>query len=167
MMIPIPLLAGEPPFTVKGVALGASEAQVKASLPDAMCFAVPTLGTRACSLRKTTYGQAAARVIFSIRDDVVTSISTTISPDDFEVVARALRDSIGIDPQFSTENVVSRAGVTLTNIKITWTRDGQIMRAEKYSGRIDQSVFRLHFVRSREELDAEIQADSARRAKDL
>jgi len=133
-------LAAEGGFDLKGVTLGASEADVTGRFPSLKCRDRSVAEVeRMCAVAKDTYGGAEANLFFRLFDGKVSSMSVRYHSRDFASVLEAMKERFGLPSSEKTETLSDRKGAQYQNEVFTWKRGGEIALAEHYSGSLDRA----------------------------
>jgi hypothetical protein len=91
-------LAAHAAFDFNGVALGASEAQVKRGFPSAHCKKLEwesRAADRRCDDSRTTFGGVEARVTFYLRRDKVEAFDVRFDPQKLDPAIKYFKDKYG------------------------------------------------------------------------
>ncbi len=132
-------------FTFKGIELGSGIAAV-ANNPKYDCRAAsaPAADT-ICGLRprekETIAGAPVRSLFFFYYDGKLTSLSIHLEEKHFATVTEALRGKYGAAP-VRVENLRNLKGVSFENRIYTWKSPTETLTAQRYAGRVDQSVIR-------------------------
>ena len=128
-------------FDIKGVPLGATEADVVARFPSIQCRDDPTaFSERTCTVLKETYGGAESSLHFSLIGGKVFNMRARFDSKDFAGVVGALKERFGPTTSDTSEPVTNRAGAKFENRTLTWNRGDALAIARRYAGSIDGSV---------------------------
>jgi len=132
-------------FAFKGVELGSPIANV-ASNPRYECrtASAPAADT-ICGLRprekETIAGAPVRSLFFFYYDGRLTSLTIHLEEKHFAQVVDALRGKYGDTPA-KTEAIRNLKGVAFENRTYTWKTPSETLLAQRYAGRVDQSVIR-------------------------
>lgn len=129
----------------KGLVLGAPLERV-ASDPRHECRAVATpLGDVICGLRsgesETIAGAPIQSLHYFFDAGRLTGIHLTVAERDYARITQALAGKYGSGAS-RTEPIKSQGGASHENRVLTWSREGDSLKAERYSGRLDRSLIR-------------------------
>lgn len=127
----------------KGLALGAPLERI-ASDPRHDCRAVATpLGDVICGLRgresETIAGAPIQSLHYFFDAGRLTGIHLTVAEKDYARITQTLAGKYG-PGGLRTEPIKSQGGASHENRILTWKREGDSLRAERYSGRLDRSL---------------------------
>jgi hypothetical protein len=141
----LPLASHAEPLGFKGVDLGSPLARI-ASDPRHDCRAVNTpIGDTICSLRRreaeTIAGAPIASLFYFYDAGSLTGIQITIAEKDFQRVVDALGAKYGAS-RHGSEKVKNRHGTEFENRTYLWQTTEGSLQAQRYSGRLDQSIIR-------------------------
>jgi hypothetical protein len=143
----LPAMAAPPAeqFAFKGIELGSGIGAV-ASNPKYECrtASAPAADT-ICGLRprekETMAGAPVRSLFFFYYDGKLTSLSIHLEEKHFATVTGALRGKYGEAPP-RVETIRNLKGVSFENRLYTWKTPTQTLTAQRYAGRVDQSVIR-------------------------
>lgn len=145
------LLAAGPAgaFDANGVALGASEAQVKKAFPEARCKAMEwktDAADRRCDGAPVLFGGADARISFFLNKDAVQAFDVRFDARDLERVAGYLRSHYGA-PGAERREVIERGDRRRELYKMHWKKgaDRAVLTSQIGRRRVDLNVWRGDF----------------------
>lgn len=145
------LLAAGPAgaFDANGVALGASEAQVRKSFPEARCKAMEwktDAADRRCDDAPVRFGGADARISFFLKKDAVQAFDVRFDAGDLERVAGYLRSRYGA-PDAERREVIERGDRRRELYKMRWKKgaDRAVLTSQIGRRRVDLNVWRGDF----------------------
>jgi len=123
LLAPLRVLA----FDVGGVALGASEAEIRSSFPSAYCKPLEwksRAAERRCDDAQISFAGSPARVTFFLREDAVQGFNVRFAAKERPRVAAALKSRWG-PPAAETRDVIPRKGSSEDEVyKMTWDKAG-------------------------------------------
>jgi hypothetical protein len=137
-------------YDANGVALGASELDVKESFPSAHCQPLEwksAAADRRCDDARIAFAGVRARITFYLKGDAVQAFDVRFSPDDRERVVRFLRSRYG-EPMSERIETFSREGKPERRIyKVRWEsgRDKALLSAQLDRRRAQLEVSRGNF----------------------
>jgi len=134
------------PLGFKGNTLGASSASITQD-PRFDCRVVRTpTADQVCSLRpkeQETIAGAQVDSLYYFYDRArLTGITLTLPESQFQAVAQALEAKYGT-PQIHSEQIKNLKGHTFENRTLTWRQGDTRLQAQRYAGRLDQSLIRF------------------------
>lgn len=141
-----PLAGAADPLGFKGQAIGASSLAI-AQDPRFDCREVhaPT-ADQICTLRpkeqETIAGVRVSSLYYFYDRARLTGISLSLPESHFADVVRALEEKYG-PPQAKTEKIRNLKGSDFENRTLTWRQGDVRLEAQRYVGRLDQSMIRL------------------------
>lgn len=140
----LPAVAGG--FAFKGIELGSGIAAL-ASQPKYVCRSVHAPGADTiCALRpgekETIAGAPLRSLFFFYYDGRLTGISMHVEESRFAGIVEALRGRYG-EAALTRETLRNLKGVAFENHIHTWKTATQTLLAQRYSGRLDQSLIRF------------------------
>jgi len=140
-----PAWAAEP-LGFKGHTIGASNVAITQD-PRFDCRAVRTpTADQVCSLRpreqETIAGVAVTSLYYHYDRARLTGITLTLPESHFQTVTQALQAKYG-PPQVQAEKVKNLKGEVYENRTLTWRQENARLEAQRYAGRLDQSLIRL------------------------
>lgn len=145
------LLAASPAwdFDANGVALGATEGQVKAAFPAARCKAMEwktDAADRRCDDAPIRFGEADARISFFLRKDAVQAFDVRFDARDLERVAAYLRSRYGA-PDTEGREMIERRDKRRELFKMRWRKgaDQAVLTSQIGRRRVDLNVWRGDF----------------------
>ena len=164
----LPARGAEGGFDLKGVPLGATEADLVARFPGIQCRErTAATAERICSVPKESYGSAEAGLLFAVIGGKVSNMSARFNSKDFAEVVAAMRERFGPPTSEETETVTNRAGAQFENKTFTWKRGGEIATARRYAGTLDRASVTFLSEASIEEFKRRAREQQRERAKDL
>ena len=114
-------------FDVNGVALGASEADVRETFPSAYCKPLEwpsRAADRRCDDAVITFAATEARITFFLRHDVVQGYDLRFAASEQPRVMGVLKSRWG-PPAAEVKDLIQRKGKPDREVyKVTWTKDG-------------------------------------------
>jgi hypothetical protein len=168
LLCALPARGAEGSFDLKGVPLGATEADLVARFPGIQCReSAAATAERICSVLKDSYGGAEASLLFALIGGKVSNMSARFSSKDFAEVAAAMRERFGPPTSEVTDTVTNRAGAQFENETFTWKRGGEIATARRYSGTLDRASVTFISEASIEEFKRRSRGQQRKRAEDL
>ena len=145
------LLAAAPAwgFDANGVALGASEAEVRQRFPTARCKPMEwktDAAERRCDDAPVRFGGAEARITFFLKRDSVQAFDVRLEEKDLRGVVEHLRQHYG-RPDAEGNETFQRRGDARSVYKMRWVkgRDRALLSAMAGRRRVDLSVWRGNF----------------------
>jgi hypothetical protein len=145
------LLAAAPggTFDAGGVALGASEAEVRKAFPDASCKAMDwrtDAADRRCDKAPVQFGGAEARISFFLKKDAVQAFDVRFEEKDLRGVVDYLRKRYG-KPEAEGRESFQRRGDAREIYRVRWERgeDRAVLSAMAGRRRVDLNVWRGKF----------------------
>lgn len=134
------------PLGFKGNAIGASNAAIALD-PRFDCRVVRTpTADQVCTLRpkeQETIAGARVNSLYYFYDRArLTGIVISLPERDFQAVAQALEAKYGA-PQVRAEQIKNLKGNAFENRILTWRQGEARLEAQRYAGRLDQSLIRL------------------------
>jgi len=134
------------PLGFKGNALGASNASITQD-PRFDCRVVRTpTADQVCTLRpkeqETIAGVHVDSLYYFYDRARLTGITLTLPESQFQVVAQALETKYGT-PQIQVQKIKNLSGDTFENRTLTWRQGDARLLAQRYAGRLDQSLIRF------------------------
>jgi len=161
-------LAAEGGFDLKGITLGASEADVTERFPSVKCRdRVPATVERMCAVAKETYGEVGANLFFALNGGKVQTMSARFSSRDFASVIETMKERFGPPSSEETETVSNRMGAQFRNEIFTWKRGAEGVRAARYSGSLDRASIMFFSEASIEESARRSRPEKPERAPSL
>lgn len=159
-----------PPFDLKGVHIGDSEADLKRAFPAATCSPpsrpVPVIDLT-CSDSKNTLADVPARYFFALFEGRVTYASASFNGANFAEVSRAAETKYG-QPDRTETKMLKLKGEEFPNTTRTWERGDERVYLERiYLGRLGESQLVLSRIKPTASADEKLKQDGARRAKDM
>ncbi len=168
LFVSVTALAADGGFDLKGVALGASEAEVTGRFPTVTCRDRNAATVeRMCVVLKDTYGGAEASLFFALIDGKVSNMSARFNPRDFANVAAAMKERFGSPFSEETETLSNRMGAQFQNQVLTWKRSGELVMAKRYSGSLNRASVTFLSEASIEDFKRRSGQEKRERAKDL
>ena len=168
LLCALPARAAEAGFDIKGVPLGATEADLIGRFPGIQCRDSPGItAERMCSVLKDSYGGAEASLLFALIGGKVSNMSARFKSKDFAEVIGAMRERLGPPTSEKAETVTNRAGAKFENITFTWERGGEVATARRYAGALDRASVVFLSEASVEEFKRRAREQQRERAKDL
>lgn len=136
-------------FDANGVALGATEAEVKQAFPEAHCKAMEwktDAADRRCDDAPVRFGGADARISFFLRQDAVQAFDVRFDARDLERVAGHLRSHYGA-PDTEGPEVIERRDRRRELYKMRWKKgaDQAVLTSQIGRRRVDLNVWRGDF----------------------
>lgn len=136
-------------FDANGVALGASEAEVKKAFPEARCKAMEwktDAADRRCDQAAVQFGGADARISFFLKKDAVQAFDVRFDARDLERVAGYLRSRYGV-PDAQGHEVIERRDRRRELFKMRWKKgaDRAVLTSQGGRRRVDLNVWRGDF----------------------
>lgn len=136
-------------FDANGVALGASEAEVKKAFPQARCQAMDwktDAADRRCDEAPIEFGGAGARITFFLKNDAVQAFDVRFDDKDLRAVVEHLRQHYGA-PGAEGEEVFRRRGEARAVYKVRWERgrDRAVLSSISGRRRVELNVWRGDF----------------------
>lgn len=137
-------------FDANGVALGATEREVKDAFPSAHCQPLEwksAAADRRCDDARVSFAGVRARVTFYLKEDAVQAFDLRFSPDDRERVVRFLKARYG-DPKSERVDVFRREGKPERRVyKVRWEsgQDKALLSAQLDRRRAGLEVWRGDF----------------------
>jgi hypothetical protein len=137
-------------YDANGVALGASELEVKEVFPSAHCQALEwksTAADRRCDDARIAFAGVRARITFYLKNDSVQAFDVRFSPDDRETVARFLKSRYG-KPMAERTETFGGEGKPQRNIyKVRWEsgHDKALLSVQLERHRAQLEVWRGNF----------------------
>ena len=134
------------PLGFKGNAIGTSNAAI-AQDPRFDCRVVRTpTADQVCTLRpkeqETIAGARVSSLYYFYDRARLTGIVISLPENDFQAVTQALEAKYGV-PQVRAEQIKNLKGDTFENRTLTWRQGEARLEAQRYAGRLDQSLIRL------------------------
>lgn len=153
-------------YEIRGVGIGATQADVMAAHPDAMCREVnETIADSICSYR-SRYGGASALLIFRFLGDRVSGISAVFDSSEFEGVRQAMETRYG-KGEASHSIVRNAMGATFDNHVYEWRSGDHILKIEQRSPNLTTSTASLNSDAARMEVGRRVQQQRLRDASEL
>ena len=113
-------------FDVKGIALGASEADIRETFPSAYCKPLEwpsRAADRRCDDAEIAFAGTDARITFFLRDDVMQGYDLRFAASERPRVAGVLKSQWGA-PAAEAKELIQRKGKPDREVyKITWAKD--------------------------------------------
>lgn len=160
--------AADSGFDLKGIALGASEADVTARFPTVTCRDRGTAtAERLCTVLKDSYSGAEAGLFFSLIGGKVSNMSARFNSRDFANVVAAMKERFGPPSSEEIETVSNRMGVQFQNQMLTWIRSGEIVVARRFAGSLDRASVTFISKAFIQEFERRHGNERRERAKDL
>lgn len=136
-------------FDANGVALGASEAEVRKAFPEANCKAMDwktDAADRRCDKAPVQFGGAEARISFYLRKDAVQAFDVRFEEKDLRGVVDYLRKRYG-KPQAEGRETFQRRGDAREIYRVRWQEgeDRAVLSAMAGRRRVDLNVWRGKF----------------------
>lgn len=136
----------EEPLGFKGMTLGAANLAVTQD-PRFDCRVVRTpTADQVCTLRpkeQETIAGARVNSLYYFYDRArLTGIVINLPESAFQAVAQALTAKYG-EPKVSLDTVKTLSGRHFENRKLVWSQGPARLEAQRYAGRLDQSLIRL------------------------
>lgn len=167
------------PFEIKGVKLGATEAEVLEKNPDikrcenaAKAGARSALADRECSIWRNlhkddvaVFAGFPASISFKLINEQVGYVSVHLDSVHFNEVVAALKSKYGEPSSNKTEVVTNRMGAKFENNIVEWRQGASVIRAYKIASRINNSsvmLFTESYFKDVERRQAEIAAERAK-----
>ncbi|MEW6676353.1 MAG: hypothetical protein AB1421_00395 [Pseudomonadota bacterium] len=141
-----PLAGATEPLGFKGQAIGTSSLTITQD-PRFDCREVhaPT-ADQVCALRpkeqETIVGVRVSSLYYFYDRARLTGITLSLPETHFAAVARALEEKYG-PPQVKAEKIRNLKGSDFENRTLTWRQGDVRLEAQRYVGRLDQSMIRL------------------------
>lgn len=134
------------PLGFKGQAIGAANVAITQD-PRFDCRELPTPSAdQVCGLRpkeqETIAGVRVSSLYYFYDRARLTGITISLPEGGFQAVAQALEAKYG-PPQVRIETVKNLHGKAFENRILTWRQGDAQLRAQRYAGRLDQSLIRL------------------------
>ena len=136
-------------FDANGVALGASEAELRKQFPAAHCKPLEwksAAADRRCDDAKVLFGGAEAHVSFYLKRDAVQAFDLRFDAAQLERVLQYLRQRYGA-PGSETREVIERRGAKRELSKVRWERgvERAVLTSQHQRRRVDLNVWRGNF----------------------
>jgi len=136
-------------FDANGVALGASEAEVRDVFPAAHCKAMEwktDAADRRCDAAPAQFGGADARITFFLKRDAVQAFDVRFHEKDLRSVVERLRQHYG-RPDAEGRETFQRRGDAREVYKVRWEKgqDRAVLSSIAGRRRVDLNVWRGHF----------------------
>jgi hypothetical protein len=133
-------------YDANGVALGASEADVRKTFPSAHCRALEwksQAAERRCDDAKIAFGGAEARITLYLKADRVQAFDVRLDERDLERVTGFLKSRYG-KPLTETRDRIERRGGEVREItKIRWEKGAEraVLTSQLKAKRVDLNVW--------------------------
>ncbi len=136
-------------FDAKGVALGATETEVRKAFPTARCKSMEwktAAADRRCDDAPVRIGGADARITFFLRNDSVQAFDVRFEEKDLRGVVEHLRQRYG-KPDAEGHETFQRRGDARSIYKVRWEkgRDRAVLSSMAGRRRVDLNVWRGNF----------------------
>ena len=145
------LLAAAPAwgFDANGVALGASEAEVRKAFPAAKCKPMDwktDAAERRCDAPPFQFGGAEARITFFLKQDAVQAFDVRFEDKDLRAVLEHLRQHYG-RPDAEGHETFRRRGDARSIFKVRWEKgqDRAVLSSMAGRRRVDLNAWRGDF----------------------
>jgi hypothetical protein len=138
------------PYDANGVALGASEKEIKKAFPSAHCKALEwksRAAERRCDDGKVAFGGVETRITFYLKGDAVQAFDLRFSTDDLERVTKFLKSRYG-KPVTEGKETIERQGKNPREIfKARWEngQDRAVLTSQLEKKRSSLTVSRGDF----------------------
>ncbi len=166
LLLPCGVVAAQPPLEFKGVPIGATKAELLATLPgfkcngqfcfwflqlepDRVCKPLSDMSDRNRKCREqailtSRFGPGATKdYTVRIVEDRVASVAITIYETSFDITVAALTEKYGRPTVDETSTVQNRAGATFDNRRVAWKRPDGAIIAQQRSTSVDESVVHM------------------------
>lgn len=149
--------AAAEPYDASGVALGASERDIKVRFPSAHCKELEwssTAADRRCDDARISFGGVEARITFYLKKDAVQAFDLRFDTRDVKRVVAQLKESYG-DPLTETKDRIEREGDGVRVVyRVLWEhgRDRALLvapmekrrsRLTASRGNFDEEIYRI------------------------
>ena len=138
-------------YDANGVALGASEAQVRKAFPSAHCRELEwksQAAERRCDDAKIVFGGAPARITLYLKADRVQAFDVRFDERDLERVTGFLKSRYGTPLTETRDQIARRGGGEVREItKIRWEKGAEraMLTSQRKAKRVDLSVWLGNF----------------------
>lgn len=153
-------------YEIRGVGIGATEAEVLAAHPEARCRKVTeAIADSLCSYRGR-YGGVSALLLFRFLGDQVSGVSAVFDSSEFEGVRQAMEARYGKGD--ASHSIASNAmGATFDNHAYEWRSGDQTLKVEQRSPNLTTSTASLNSEAARLEVGRRVQEKRLRDASEL
>jgi hypothetical protein len=146
-VLSLPAAAG---YDANGVALGATEAEVRKGFPSAHCRALEwksAAAERRCDDAQVVIAGARARITFYLKGDRVQAFDVRFEERDLKRVTEALKKRYGAPLAESRDTFARREGEARTITKVRWEKGEEraVLTAQEKRKRVDLNVWRGSF----------------------
>lgn len=153
LLAALPCLVLAEPITLKGLAPGMTKAQIEAAHPGITlrCFkpAANAMTHELCGSHGDNYGPLATfagvkakSYVAHLRDDVVHTVTVSISPADFDAAVAAVSERYG-KPTRAESTVSNRMGAKFDQVRVHWVVEDSALAGSKRAGDLETSSFHL------------------------
>lgn len=137
-------------YDANGVALGATEAEVRKGFPSAHCRALEwksAAAERRCDDAQIAFAGARARITFYLKADRVQAFDVRFEERDLKRVVDALKKSYGEPLAESRDRIERREGDARVISKIRWEKGEEraVLTSQEKRKRADLNVWRGNF----------------------
>ncbi len=136
-------------FDANGVALGATEAELRKQFPAAHCKPLEwksDAADRRCDDARIEFGGAEARISFYLKRDAVQAFDVRFDVARLERVIQYLKQRYGA-PGSETREIIERRGAKRELSKLRWEKGGAraVLTSQLKRRRVDLNVWRGNF----------------------
>lgn len=137
-------------YDANGVALGATEAEVRKAFPSAHCRALEwksAAAERRCDDAQVVIAGARARVTFYLKADRVQAFDVRFEERDLKRVTEELKKRYGAPLAESRDTLTRREGEARTITKVRWEKGEEraVLTSQEKRKRVDLNVWRGNF----------------------
>jgi hypothetical protein len=125
LLFPLPASAG---YDMKGVELGATESDVKRTLPSAHCKALEwksKAADRRCDDARVSFGGVEVRVTLYLRKDAVEAFDLRFDTKELERMVGFLKTRYGAPSSENRDTYGTKGKATRQVYKAAWEKDGE------------------------------------------
>jgi hypothetical protein len=137
-------------YDANGVALGATEAEVRTAFPSAHCRVLEwksAAAERRCDDAQVVIAGAPARVTFYLKADRVQAFDVRFEERDLKRVTEALKQRYGAPLAESRDTLTRREGEARTITRVRWEKGEEraVLTSQEKRKRVDLNVWRGTF----------------------